>query len=735
MENQYGLRDETVTESKFPYLTKTVTNFYHVGNQTIAKTTSQEYTSYDQYGNILDYVDRADEGAADDVFASIRYDQSNEAEYIVNRPVSIEVKDGSNTIFRKRTASYERGTGNLKDLTMLVQGGTNATWTFDYQTNGNLKTIAYPAGDPNHNTKSGGYKITYSYDPAVDIYVTSITDSFNYVSTAEYDYGLGRPVKTRDINQNWQANAYDEFGRLAFVYGPYDTDSSGAPARDAALTFTYTQANVDENALIATPASAVTRNKAESRLGSQPDTLDTVTFVDGLKRIIQTKKEADINGVHSMTVSGSVEYDTLGRVIQQGQPGYTVGVSYSYVQSLPMKNPTKFSYDTLDRTIRVETPDSTAPGGYAVTTTDYGFGTPPQGGSTMFKTVVKDPIGYLAGSGGKGAKVSYRDVHDNILAVVEYNSSSPITTTYTYDLLNQITAVTDAKKNATTVTYDLLGRRLTINNPDTGLTTYTYDANGNVTTKETANLRTGAKKIGYNYEYNRLVKIDYPDSVDVEYTYGASNEAGEANGNLAGRIKTVTDESGTEQRWYGKLGETVKELRQVNAYNNPVARTLYETDYVFDSFGRMLQMTYPDGEVLYYGYDNGGLLKEAYGIKRQNKYPYIKSLFYDEYGQRTAITYGNNVATTYSYDSTTRRLSNLRSIEPTKGRTIQDISYQYDLVGNILGTNNKAPVPQGGELGGPTEQVFSYSTFRVRSCGLTFSAPSAIVTACLALSA
>jgi hypothetical protein len=29
----------------------------------------------------------------------------------------------------------------------------------------------------------------------------------------------------------------------------------------------------------------------------------------------------------------------------------------------------------------------------------------------------------------------------------------------------------------------------------------------------------------------------------------------------------------------------------------------------------MLQMTYPDGEVLTYGYDNGGLLKEAYGTK------------------------------------------------------------------------------------------------------------------------
>ncbi len=61
-------------------------------------------------------------------------------------------------------------------------------------------------------------------------------------------------------------------------------------------------------------------------------TIDTVTFVDGMKRVVQTKKEPDINGVNSMTLSGSVEYDTLGRVIQQGQPGYAVRVSYSWLR-------------------------------------------------------------------------------------------------------------------------------------------------------------------------------------------------------------------------------------------------------------------------------------------------------------------------------------------------------------------------------------------------------------------
>ncbi len=75
---------------------------------------------------------------------------------------------------------------------------------------------------------------------------------------------------------------------------------------------------------------------------------------------------------------------------------------------------------------------------------------------------------------------------------------------YGYDALGQIRNVTDAKGNLTTVAYDLLGRRLSIANPDTGQTKYTYDPNGNVTSKETAELRKGAKKITYIYEFNRL---------------------------------------------------------------------------------------------------------------------------------------------------------------------------------------------------------------------------------------
>ena len=77
---------------------------------------------------------------------------------------------------------------------------------------------------------------------------------------------------------------------------------------------------------------------------------------------------------------------------------------------------------------------------------------------------------------------------------------------------------------------------------------------------------------------------------------------------------------------------------------------------------------------------------------------------------------GHNVPNVH--DQKTRRLSRLYTVEPIKGRIIQNLRYDYDLVGNIMTTNNTAPVPQGGELGlpvrdrtqtgGPTQQHYTH---------------------------
>ncbi len=74
----------------------------------------------------------------------------------------------------------------------------------------------------------------------------------------------------------------------------------------------------------------------------------------------------------------------------------------------------------------------------------------------------------------------------------------------------------------TTSTYDMGDRRTEVNHPASGITSFTYDALGNVQTKQTANLAKEGKFITYDYDYQRLTGINYPDHPEnnVKYYYG-----------------------------------------------------------------------------------------------------------------------------------------------------------------------------------------------------------------------
>ena len=114
---------------KFPMLTATTRHFY-TGKTTdpavSSKSTAQNF-EYDDYGNINLFVDRADEGTTDDVYATIAYWTDPQDNYIVGKPETIRVTDNSRSnVFRERKAVYQNGTGNMTELSMLIQGSTNA---------------------------------------------------------------------------------------------------------------------------------------------------------------------------------------------------------------------------------------------------------------------------------------------------------------------------------------------------------------------------------------------------------------------------------------------------------------------------------------------------------------------------------------------------------------------------------------------------------------------------------
>src|SRR5262249_17527433 len=161
----------------------------------------------------------------------------------------------------------------------------------------------------------------------------------------------------------------------------------------------------------------------------------------------------------------------FGRAVEQRYPlTEPLGTPGVYNPTVDGVDPTRVSYDVLDRPTRVTEPDST------VTATAYGFGAD-RDGRTQFETTVTDANGVQA--------KTYQNVRDLITGVRELNlgGAQTVWTSYVYDALDQLTQVVDDRNNVTRIGYDNLGRRTTIDHPDSGKTEMAYDLASNLVAK------------------------------------------------------------------------------------------------------------------------------------------------------------------------------------------------------------------------------------------------------------
>lgn len=663
----------SATASLFPALEEVERRVYEGGSAPIVTNLRQQY---DRFGNVVRYVDTGDLGAADNVMARITYSERIPGcaeRHIVGKPDSIVVVDSSGRELLHRNADIDCATGNTTELRAHVAGGV-ATTTLGYGFHGNLTSVTGP-----ENENSERYRLDFDYDDETGTYVTAIRDSFGYESLADYDLRFGEVKSTTDSNGNVITNTYDAFGRLEKVVGPYE-----AGAYEYTLTFDY---HPD-----AEVPFAHTRHMDPQRDPGDP--IETILFIDGLGRVIQTKKDATVHASEDqpprdvMIVSGRVAFDHAGRVRAQYYPTTedkgtnNTSFSSSFEEGAPP--PTRTTYDALDRATSVTLPDGT------VTSMTYTLAE--DGGRRRLSTLIRDANG--------NERQTLRDVRGLVTAVHE-QGGSPIVTRYAHDPLQRLTHITDDAGNVTTIEYDRLGRRTAIDNPDTGRIKLEWDLAGNLTRKVTPTLRAQGQVIRYGYRFNRLEHIFYPSHPEnnVTYEYGRPEERGEP-GNRAGRLKRIVDASGLQERLYGRLGEVIEERRTINHTSGDPAT--YVTSYHFDTWGRLHSMTYPDGEVLTYTYDSGGLVSSVRGVKDRFEYPYLVRIEHDAFEQRAFMETGTGIKTTYRYDPTDRRLEELASGD------FQKLSYFYDDVGNITDlVNDAAP---SGRFGGPSNQHFDYDS-------------------------
>jgi insecticidal toxin complex protein TccC len=231
------------------------------------------------------------------------------------------------------------------------------------------------------------------------------------------------------------------------------------------------------------------------------------------------------------------------------------------------------------------------------------------------------------------------------------------------------------------------------------LQTQSVDAGWRVTCNDSAGLlsdswdgREAHRRFHYD-ELMRPVKMfeqasrDTPEQWVERFTYAGSSEE-EAVGNRCGRLIRHDDTAGSLwNETFGLSGQLLVETRQfcasLSVPNWPESEAdlevrAYTTHWRHDALGCVVEQTDAVGHMQRFEVDIAGQPRSSYldGVAL------LKSATYTAFGQVEVEQAGNDVVTTAHYSPVDGRLCSLRASK-LGGKTLQDLYYQYDPVGNI----------------------------------------------------
>lgn len=678
-------------ESVFPAMRK-VEKAYYEGMSNAGITYTTHY-NYDQKANITEYLDEGNGTPEDRVKATISY-HSLPGVGIFSIPERLDVIDHEGKLMRSRSCSID-DKGNLTQVRQFFENSKSADTDYQYDQYGNIRKVTRPK---NLNGERMFYELTY--DDEVATYVVTIRDAYGYVSSATYNFVYGLPLETIDLNGQRIIRQYDDKGRLTTLKGPYEQLSGNSYT--IAMSY-FPDADVPY---------AICKHYDPENGGD----IFTVTFIDGLGRPVQVKKSGEVftstqqEDAKVMVVSGKVFFDAFGREIRKHYP--TTESMDSMETYNPTKDgtaPTQTTFDVLDRPLLTVLPDD------ADTRMTYEIeDSPGAGGSPSFQTITLDAL--------NNRTDVYSDVRGRKLATVAYGGpNGAITTRFTYNAVSEMIAVQDDAGNETTYTYDLLGRQTSIDHPVNGLIQLYYDPVGNVKKKVTANIREeiGAEAgITYEYDFERPTAIIYPQNFqnNVRYQYGKPG----ATFNRAGRVILQEDASGAQEFFYGPLGEVTKTIRTITI--NPTEIRTYVSESSYDTWNRIQEIRYPDGEIVSYDYNTAGKLVKMQGVRFGEEYSYVDRVSYDKFEKRQFIRFGNGSEQVYKYDPSRQWLVNMTANSPAASK-FMDLSYQYDAMANILSMANTAQ-PSTNQVGGEYDSQYTYDKlYRLTTAQGTWERP------------
>jgi len=498
--------------------------------------------------------------------------------------------------------------------------------------------------------------ITYDYPTGLPV---TITDPNNQVSEIEYSDLLLRPTKITAPNG----------GETITEYGAGDNIST---------RWLRVKSQIDDT------------NWEES-----------VSWLDGLGRTILTQSVDDeLDDIYTVTC-----YDNMGRVSKSSNPVRT-GSAPTCESSLEWTTP---SYDDLGRTISLTTPDSA--------TIETAYSLAASGNQIGTVVTVEDQAGKQRRS-VTNALGQLKRVDEPTSSGLGTISSPNQETAYAYDLLNNLTTVTQGAQTRT-FTYDSLSRLKEASNAESGIVKYTYDDNSNLKTKWDAR---GIKTI-YDYDtLNRVWKRCYKSvgTSSLGYTTctTASGEMADVNtrdvtsyydniANGKGRlIKVASSISTTEYVTLDSLGRVTRSKQTTDGVT--YGDDTFPMSYTYNIGGDIVEQQYPSGRVVKNTFGLDGSLSQIQSKRSGDTYRnYANAFVYTATGAVSAMRLGNGLWETTAYNSRMQ----LTQIGLGLGSTSQSrwkLDYEY---GATISVNNGNVTKQAITVPGlanPFVQSYTY---------------------------
>jgi len=564
---------------------------------------------------------------------------------------SVQKDDGAGqTETRQLERTFYTDNGKLHTEKAVVTGTPDlaSTTTYTYQNNGLIEDITVAGWDGEYDvngnpvgTTSASRTTNHTYTLSDNVsYKVTKSQTVNGVEikeTTETDIATGQTLSVEDANQlstSWQ---FDDFGRIEREDRP---DGSYT-------TVKYLSADEDPSTFQLNGASIVVVSEITSAEG---DTLPASKEVkDAANRTIRTAGK----GFDGTTIYADTQYDATGRVWREFKPYFANAASKPYRQT---------EYDEIDRPTKV-----TASNG-GVTTSSYDGYSATEDGIAITITQTR---------GDKTLSTSrYTDNQGRLLKVVD---AANYPTTYSYYPFGELETITRNNNAATTITsyYNNLGQKTRVVDPDMGEWHYRYNAFGELKWQKDAKNQIITSKYD---ALGRLTEQNVPGWGISTWQYD------QADGASLGRLYQSAGPAGDVRTMdYDSLGRVEQATVKIDDLK-------FTTRTTYDGFGRVRDVNYPSGgPAIRQQYNVYGFL-ETISDQNDSTVNYWKATEREASGQVSYEIYGNGIATSRTIDEKTGAVL---GIHTSGASIIQDLSYDYDLMGNLeFRTDNRQGITE-----------------------------------------